>query len=662
MGNQGNQLYFDHNGILRMFDGTVVYVVEIQYSHNGVNDWESTYNAGTHYIQNLNKEVPGHKWMRIRHSTDEFYQAPIYITATDGKTPEFRMEGTQLQYKFQNVSMDWINLFDMSVLKGEKGDTGSQGRGLEIDKFCWYADFIFASPTPAVIESCNRCNTSSTGEGLVVMSLGDGKHLILEADRVAGKYRSDDGVTYVAIGTNDVGRYTRFMAEDALGTNYVDYRKTNTEFNSQGKVYVYANYTWTELLDIAVPNYMVSPTSAFPTHGKFMEDYESDTIGLDAQNSLEVKDDSIGVEQLAAGTFTYGLEEGAAIKVKPSEFKGFGIDSYISDTDGEEKLQVKMSDLVSDGLASEVVTEVDGEDRELVRVNVEDFTGLGLETVVGVDTYTDLKVKAGDAIVVDTDGVNVASDELTIQTLDRTTARVAPTDNNTKGIQALHVHKNVANENKGLKKGAATTDALEVKVDASSIGFDATGNLEIPDNGVEGKHLNDNVANEEKGIRVLSDKLEVKLKSNGGIEVDADGLYISPTTLESSVVTSLDGLTGSVSFPAPTNTLGSGITLGKSVDVPNNEIEFTLAVNKTQLLAFLDLAAQAISTGDISDFAAGVQALLDSGGYIKNGDTRDTNKFTYHATYGPIWKSPSGKWFKMVVSDVGDWDSVEVTI
>ena len=134
-----------------------------------------------------------------------------------------------------------------------------------------------------------------------------------------------------------------------------------------------------------------------------------------------------------------------------------------------------------------------------------------------------------------------------------------------------------------LNEDFACTDALELKVDGSSIVFDGTGNLTIPDNGVEGKHLNDNVANETKGIRVLSDKLEVKVKTNGGIACDSHGLYLEPASLESSAVTSLDGLTGDVTIPAPSNTPGTGIVLSKTLDIPNNEIELALTVNKAQL-------------------------------------------------------------------------------
>ena len=646
-----------------MFDGTIVYVVEIQYSHNGITDWESTYNAYEHTVQQTAKVVPGHKYMKIRHSGDDNCQQPIYITATDGKSPEFQVAGDWLQWRLADSGAEWINLFNTSVLKGEKGDIGPQGRGLDVDKFCWYADFIFASPSLQTIQSCNRCNTSAvTGEGIIVVSLGDGKHKILDADRIAGKYRSDDGITWVAIGTNDVGRYTRFMAEDAIGTNYLDYRDSNSEFNSRGKVYVYADNRWTELEGLATPNYMVAPNSAFPTHGKFMEGYESATIELDADNDLAVKEHSIGVEHFKAGTFGYGLVESTSIEVAPDEFKGFGISTYTSVADSKKHIQVDVPTLLSDGLAAEALASVDGESRNKIQVDVNDLYGNGLEVVAGLDGYDNLKVKQADAIEVDADGVNVKSDETSLNSVDRTTIRVMPTDNNTKGIQALHVHKNVANENKGLKKGAAVTDALEAKVDGSSIGFDGTGNLTIPDNGVEGKHLNDNVANESKGIKVLSDKLEVKVKSNGGIACDADGLYLESSSLESSAVTSLDGLTGDVTFPAPSNTPSTGIVLSKSVDTPNNEIELALSVNKAQLLAFLDLASTVINTGDISDFAAGVTALLTSGGYIKNGDLRDTNTFQYNAIYGPLWKSPDGSWFALTVTNVGDFEAKKVIL
>lgn len=45
----------------------------------------------------------------------------------DGKTPEFRTEGNMLQWRYCGSEI-WLNLFDLSVLKGQDGRNGSDGQ------------------------------------------------------------------------------------------------------------------------------------------------------------------------------------------------------------------------------------------------------------------------------------------------------------------------------------------------------------------------------------------------------------------------------------------------------------------------------------------------------------------------------------------------------
>jgi hypothetical protein len=599
------KIYKDKNGIIRFFDGSVVYIVEIQYSHDGIHDWEGTYNPYKHAVETSAKIVEGHKYMRVRHAGDEGYQRPMYINAVDGRNPAMRINNGLIQWQLENSGDDaWITLLDTTELKGEKGDQGVQGRGLAVDKVCYYANFAFATPSLHSVESCNRCNSTS-GSFITVLSLGDGKHKIVQADIDNGKYRSVDGEVWVELGVNEIGRYYRFIAEDALGTNYIDYETTNTEFSSRGKVYAYDGVRWTELSDLAVPNYMVAAHSSDPTLGKFMEGYESDTIELDPDDKLIVKDNSIDLDQIKDSVIGYGLKESSgAIEVDSSDIAGFGLTSFIADSNSKEKLAVDTTNLVSDGLSQDSATDEDGFEAMPIKVNVDDFIGLGLESVTGNDTYKDIKVKQGDAILVDADGVNVKSDETSLESDGRATIRVTPTDNNSKGIQALHVHKNVANEGKGLKKGAATTDALEVKVEGSSIGFDGTGQLYVPDDGIEGKHLNSNVANESKGLHVTSNKLEVKLKTAGGISVDSQGLYLTATT------------------PAD------------------------------------------LEVGQISDFEASVQSLIDASlaTYVKHFDVFNSGKVKVDPVHGLIYRAENGStWYKITVREPGDIDVAEVT-
>ena len=174
---------------------------------------------------------------------------------------------------------------------------------------------------------------------------------------------------------------------------------------------------WTELSNLAVPNYMVAPTVATPTAGRFMDGYESDTIGLEpATYNLIVKEDSIGTEHFKPNTFTHGLEEGVTIKVAPEEIDGFGLRTYVATSDSEKHLQVNANDLVDDGLRTLPLASVDGEDRHKMIAYAPDLVNAlsGLETAVQVDGFHDLFVKAGDCIEVNADGVNAVADEQTI--------------------------------------------------------------------------------------------------------------------------------------------------------------------------------------------------------------------------------------------------------
>ena len=45
-------IYSDNNGLIRLFDGTVVYIDSYQYSSDGVTNWESTFQPFTHINPN----------------------------------------------------------------------------------------------------------------------------------------------------------------------------------------------------------------------------------------------------------------------------------------------------------------------------------------------------------------------------------------------------------------------------------------------------------------------------------------------------------------------------------------------------------------------------------------------------------------------------------
>ena len=675
------QLFSDHNGIIRLYDGTVVYIVDIEYSSDGKTFWEKRFNPAAHNYEYDNQvQLAGHKWMRVKHAQDIHWQAPMYIQATDGKTPEFRLEGTILQWGFADDNDSWKNLFDISTLKGEQGDVGPEGRGLAVNAVGWYGEFIDSMPSASTVTSCRPCSAKSDGLPAVylVLSLGDGNHVMTSGDQVSGKFRSNDGLTWIPIGVNDIGRKTRFLAEDINGANYIDYRRTNNQWPTtagpaytQGRVYAYADGMWIEMDGMTTQNYLVAPSVLKPTTGKFMEDYESDTIGLDAEDNLEVKDESIDTAKLKNGTFTHGLEEGATIKVNPDELAGFGMRVFNSDALSEKKFQVYASDFAGNGLAT--ITDVvpigsgsppaDGEYRIVAIVNpdalINNLSGLITETQL--DGYKDFKVKAADCIEVDADGVNVKGDELTIWALDQTTAKVYPTDNNSKGIQAKHIHANVANVNKGLQKGPSVLDALEIKKEDDILAFNGQGELTIAENGVNGIHLNDNTVDETRGLLIFENKIIVKLEENGGLEFNGVGEIRVSTEdiIENNAVTSLNGKVNDVVITA-SNTAGTGITLGieDNFIAPNTDkINVKLTVDKTALTSFLDIASP--TNVDHGHSITAIENLPET---LASKVTVNTlyDNVVIDTQLGLLMRSDGGKYFKVVISEVGDLTSIEV--
>jgi len=651
------QLYSDHNGIIRLYDGTIVYVVEIQYSADGRTFWESSFNPAPHYYETDNLTwLQGHKYMRVRHAGNTQFEKPAYIVAQDGKSPEVRIAGDWVQWGYADVPDSWQNLIDLNTLKGAEGDSGPEGKGLAVNSTGYYGEFSRSYPTPGCT-TCNRTGEQITNPWLV-LSLGDGVHKILQADVDAAKFRSDDGITWIALGNNDVGRYTRFIANDGLGSNYADYKKMNTEYNSQGKVYAYSDGMWIEMSGLTSGSYLVAAVDG--AQGKFLSDFSSSTIGIDSAENLEVKDDSIGVSKIDDAAIGHGLSMGTQIKVITTDFDGFGLATYISDTSSEQMLQVVANTLVGDGLQAIQRDSVDGEDREVLAVNVEDFVkqdaGLGIE--VGPGGFSDIFVKAGDAVVVDGAGVNVVADEQTLNAAGAAVISVMPTDNLTKGIRPLHVNMEVVDPSKGIQKGngsaADVNGKLEVKVDAKSTGFDGLGRVTILDAGVEGKHLNNNTADETRGIYILQDRLAVKLANS--LEFDEEGrIAINYARLfTNNSVTALNDLVGNLYITEDNDfSDSSGITL--SVSNYGSNIVLSVLVDKNALLEFIGASGGSFSVAPHTHLMENISGLLDELEKRLEIDKTYGGNFRVDSVHGPIWKvSGEDLWYRVFTDSLGN--------
>ncbi len=342
----------------------------------------------------------------------------------------------------------------------------------------------------------------------------------------------------------------------------------------RGNVYVCTSAGWIAVMNIAAPEYKMAPTEDYANtefNGLYMEDYvvplytvtpdDGGTIVMnDTTFLLGIKMNSVEAKHLKDGTFGDGLYEGEVgvegyklntIRARVDDFDGFGLKTYVSTADGYTDLQLDIVDVLGDGLISfddngfNNANRVDDEDRILARVNVDDiispttavFTGLWTSTDAGItetDAFDNIYVKAGDAIGVDTKGVNIVSDELSLTSIDASVVKVYETDSLTLGVQAKHLHKNGVNELHGLKKDNDTTGAYSIilSTDHKSLDFDIEG-LKLTNHTVEGWHLNHNVADTAKGIKMdeTTDMLEVLLKDAGGIMFDGGELAIDTADL-----------------------------------------------------------------------------------------------------------------------------------
>jgi len=529
--------------------------------------------------------------------------------------------------------------------------------------------------------------------------------------RIAREYPQGaiDG-NVLSIGTNIP--YTHVV--DTIGIEYIpgtyDVRTpeqpptgTQVGIGVRGNIYICTKDGWILLSNMNTPDYRVAPNAAYVTtnqDGLYLINYVSEpfsvtgddgnTISLDlGTNKLGVKVNSLSPRHLKDGSFIDGFDEGAigasgvkegSIKINVDDIDGFGLKTYSSITDGFKDLQVKSSDLAHDGLETfdDNINDLDGEDRIKLKVKASDLitpttaisTGLQTSTDAGIietDGFDNIYVKEGDAIKVDSDGVNVKSDELSLTSLNSTDVKVKPYVAANDGILATHLNPNAANVNKGLKVDNSTGIEILLSPDHKALKFDNNGIL-IQNEGITGWHLNSNVADSATGAIMFdttSDTLKVKVKLAGGITLDADGLKIDTSDLswlDSNVVKKVevwdyDGI----------NNLGdiSGDLL--LVGDKNNDtyMDIKLEVNgqkisikpETNLGNLTTLINQLISNSQVEAHTHTIsqvfnlQPELDL--RVKEGQIYGGN-FKIDTTNGMQLLAPDGTWRKLGIDDNGD--------
>jgi len=482
--------------------------------------------------------IEGHKWIQIRLNAASTWSTPARFIGEDGKSVTFRVFDKVLLAKPDGEPE--YTLFDLEELRGIQGIPGPAGSGCAIQKALFFDELATFTPS-AGGTSCNSCSPVAHTGLTTVFVLGDNRnHILVDADWTGVQYHKVTGLETEWIPTTglNAGQPVRFYGYDGASTATIKDATLQNTLGHADTVWINSDNIWHKIASIAQPTYKVAPNLANPTNGAFLEDYviNSETLELIGGWILQVKDNSIGPRKIMDGTFTYGFDEGdgvVPIRIKPQDFVGFGLTTYV-DLNGDVKIQVDVTDLISDGLAVEIDISENGEVHSLIKVKAEDLVAesdnSALGTVVGEDGYKNFTVLAKGAIFKEDNAIDVHTDELTTtkktetvilvpavgQTPAVTTevtklavqeaSAIPVADAVYKGIQGKHIFSNVFNSFTGLLKNWGNHMG-ELMVNANIFKFtnNTTSNpthayLDLQDESIEGKHLHDNVISTDSGL------------------------------------------------------------------------------------------------------------------------------------------------------------------
>ena len=318
-------------------------------------------------------------------------------------------------------------------------------------------------------------------------------------------------------------------------------------------------------------------------------------------------------------------------------------------------------------------------------------TGLWTSTdaaITETDGFDNIYVKPGDAILVDLDGVNVKADELSLTADGLPEIKIFETNNTTLGVTNEHINMLVVDPLAGLQKGNGTvgdiTGKLNVKLDTvntpASLGFNGIGEIEIPLNAIQGIFLNDNTCNNLAGVEILGDAINVKVDgttidfngsgelqsiSSGLIQTDLTNLAVwSITTLDNSVVgnTVENAVTFNI-IPA----IDGGIDTTFTSNGNTGEIVFNLGLDYGHLDSlYAPLGGGAVEWGNITGTITDqldLIAYLDGLNHVVLNTLYDNiqiNDGTGVLPDGFLITAPTGEVFKLIVDANGNLDTTPV--
>ena len=597
-------------GIIRFYDGTVIAIERQEYSPDGITNWETIFNPNDH-LSTLDGVTPidGHKYKRVMHSGDTDWQLPYKIVA---ETPEFRVTDTALEWKFEDETT-WNHLLYLTEIQGEQGEQGEMGvpgEGLNINLY----GFIMLRPdcSASLVSSCNSCNpagNTDTTSSTLFMSLGDGVLEITQAiitatnvdvGGVTYSHFSNDLITWTALTAGIVGFNARYLSTSGTGAVYTDMR-TEDYYGSRGVVYACAEGMWTVLTDVTAPSYMVGEAFGNTNIG-FLDNFILasannlvGTISLDA-GKLEVIEQSLTENALIQTMFGDGINIVAPMakpQIAPNDFIGFGLVTYISDTDSLLDIQVDAINLSGDGISPQAAVAQDGEVRNLFGVDLSDIINndSGIIAVTQGDTFDDLVINIGLGLTLDggtPQAIDVNVDDASLE-VDATSLRIKPFNaTSANGVKLIHLNTDIAYTNQGIELDVL--NGLKVKVDTEdyTIGWNGAGEIAIPDNAIQGDKLNDNVANDALGIKVINDQLEV-LIDDVTIGFNVSGELEYKGLAGAAVVSIGDGIAIAQDVILLTYTQGGlgSIDASWTVNGTTDEIDLTIEVNTAWLDMYL---------------------------------------------------------------------------
>jgi hypothetical protein len=548
-----NQLSTD-NGIIRLYDGTIVYIDATQYSHSGTGDWEEPpFNPDIHNntITGIGT-LPGHKYRRTKLAGQTQWQKPEYIVAEDGSNIELRVEGEYIQWK-STTDDTWTNLLLLDSIKGSDGLQGIPGTGLQVTGYFAFDNKPTCTSTITNNSGCGGCG-GSTGNIGIYVSVGN--HILNDTEDT-GTYFSTDGIGWTLYNsTNHSGIIIPYWgATDNTGTGAFTVRGVNivqantNGIDTTGIAYICIDSRWVRYINLAANDHKIAETDGSTNIGslsQFVTDYGTatitgiETIGI-ANGKLEIIDESITTDKFEPSVFNDGLENtGTEINVKISELIGFGIKEETTGLTPNNNIAVDTIAIAGNGLQADPIGQ-NGDGKLILKLSDIIISSTdGLETYIDTnDNYTNIRVNAGDAIELDANGVNVKADELSIEADELSAIRVKTylPDGGNSGILATHLNPTVVHTLGGLEQDA-TSKGLKVKVDPSLPITVTTGNLDVRSYGIQATHLSNHatlgVADTAKAMKLDAgtNKLQVKYDNvsigvNGSGELEIKAIDIS---------------------------------------------------------------------------------------------------------------------------------------